>query len=110
MKLPAGESAIVDTAKLRDYCLNVAHPVGGHKARVFKAALGFGPEHAELLRSQLLAAARDADASPGRADGYGQRYVIDFLCEGVGRRATVRSGWMIRRSERVPRLTSCYVR
>jgi len=34
MKLPGGERANVDVAKLRDYCLNPTHPRGRHKARV----------------------------------------------------------------------------
>lgn len=35
MKLPNGEGAIVELAKLRDYCLSQSHPRGRHKARVF---------------------------------------------------------------------------
>lgn len=40
MKLPNSEKAFVDIAKLRDYSLNPEHESGGHKARVFRAALG----------------------------------------------------------------------
>jgi len=40
MKLPNGERAFVDMAKLRDYSLDPAHKEGRHKARVFAAALG----------------------------------------------------------------------
>jgi hypothetical protein len=40
MKLPNAAQALVDLAKLRDYCLNPAHPRGRHKARVFATALG----------------------------------------------------------------------
>ncbi len=38
MKLPNGGRAVVEIAKLRDYCLNPAHPRGRHNARVFAAA------------------------------------------------------------------------
>ena len=34
IKLPIGDFAIMGIAKLRDYCLNPAHPRGRHKARV----------------------------------------------------------------------------
>ncbi len=44
MKLPNSDRAVVDIAKLRDYCLNPAHPRGRHKARVFAAALGLTAE------------------------------------------------------------------
>ena len=37
MKMPGGEAAIVDLAKLTGYCLNPEHPRGKHKARVFAA-------------------------------------------------------------------------
>jgi hypothetical protein len=40
MSLPNGERAIVEVAKLRDYCLSPTHPRGRHKARVFAASLG----------------------------------------------------------------------
>ena len=53
MKLPNGDRAIVDIAKLRDYCLNPEHPRGKHKARVFAAALGFTVDDAEKLRAAL---------------------------------------------------------
>ena len=45
MKLPHGEAAIVDPQKLTGYCLNLEHPRGKHKARVF-ATLGFTVESA----------------------------------------------------------------
>jgi hypothetical protein len=40
MKLPNGEHAVVDSAKLREYCLNPHHARGRHKARVF-ASIAF---------------------------------------------------------------------
>jgi Domain of unknown function (DUF6883) len=53
MKLPNGEKAIVDIGKLLDYCLNLAHPRGRNKARVF-ASVGIQKADAEDLRSALL--------------------------------------------------------
>jgi hypothetical protein len=109
MKLPSGEHAIVEIAKLHDYCLNPLHPRGRHKARVFVSALGLTRADAEFLREELLRAAREADAVMGDADEYGERYTIDFALARNVRRAMVRSTWMVRRGERFPRLTSCYV-
>ena len=40
MTLPHAENAVVDTRKLRDYCLNPEHDEGKHKAALFAAALG----------------------------------------------------------------------
>jgi hypothetical protein len=109
MTLPRGDEAVVDVAKLRDYCLNPAHPRGRHKARVFVSALGYTAGDAESLRAELLRAAREEEASQSDADEYGQRYTIDFELARNQQRATIRSAWIIRRSEGFPRLTSCYV-
>jgi hypothetical protein len=91
MKLPGGERAIVDIAKLRDYCLNPAHPRGRHKARVFASTLGLTQEDAEFLCEELLRAAREPNAVPGDGDEYGQRYTVDFELTRSDRRATIRS-------------------
>lgn len=109
MKLPTGESAIVDLAKLRDYCLNPAHPRGRHKARVFTSTLGLRPADAGFLREELLRAAREGSATPGGGDEYGERYTVDFELTRGDRQATVRSTWIIRGSDSVPRLTSCFI-
>ena len=108
MSLPNAEEAVVDIGKLRDYCLNPEHPRGRHKARVFSAALGLADKDAEELRLALLSAARSEAAVRGAEDEYGERYVLDFEMSTVVGTATVRSGWIVRRGEGFPRLTSCY--
>ena len=109
MKLPGAERAVVDVEKLRDYCLNPAHPRGRHKARVFAATLRLQREDAEWLRAQLQSAAVRSDANEGEEDEYGRRYLLNFACERHQRRATLRSVWIIRRGEDFPRLSTCYV-
>jgi hypothetical protein len=109
MRLPGGEHAIVDSGKVRNYCLNPLHPRGRHKARVFASALGLTPADAEFLRTELLRAAREADVTMGEVDEYGERYTIEFAIARDVRRAIVRSAWIVRRGEPFPRLTSCYV-
>lgn len=109
MNLPGGDQAIVDIAKLRDYCLDPHHPRGRHKARVFASALDLTQADAEILRDALLVAAQEESAVPGESDVYGDRYTIDFEMEHRGRHATVRSGWIVLRDQTQPRLTSCFV-
>lgn len=110
MRLPNGDRAVVDIAKLHGYCLSKSHPYGRHKARVFEAALGLTSLDAEDLRGYLLQAARLFDhAEPGEQDTYGSRFVLDFRMTWKGRSATVRSVWIILTAEDFPRLTSCYV-
>jgi hypothetical protein len=107
MGLPNADRAEVDLRKLTDYCLSATHPVGKHKAAVFRSALGLTAADAGLFRDWLLAAA--GEAVPGRADEFGQRYQVDFDVPGLSGVVTVRSAWMVRVGEDFPRLTTCYV-
>lgn len=108
MKLPNGDKAIVDIRKLLDYCLNSQHPRGRNKARVF-ASVGIRESDAGDLRASILAAARDSEAELGAANVYGQRYVVDFDLFRQGRTVRIRSTWIVRPEDGLPRLTSCYV-
>jgi hypothetical protein len=108
MTLPNGERAIVDERKLRAYCLNPQHPRGRNKARVF-ASVEIRQADAEELRTALLRAASNAEAQLGVANPYGQRYIVDFDLAGPGRTVRIRSSWIVRIGEDLPRLTSCYV-
>ncbi len=108
MKLPNGERAIVDRRKLEEYCLNPHHPRGRNKARVF-ASVGVGRADAEVLREALLVAARNAEAQLGAANPYGKRYVVDFDLLRQARTVRIRSTWIVRFGEDLPRLTTCYV-
>ena len=108
MKVPEAEHAVVDIRKLRDYCLNSTHEHGKHKARLFVAMLGITASDAQELRSVLLEAVKTNDAQLGRRDAYGQRYNVDFELVRQGRRATVRSAWIIEHNSDAPRLTTCF--
>lgn len=113
MKLPNAENAVIDIAKLRDYCLNPNHPEGKHKARIFLEKLGIGRNDAERLRQQILEAIVTAEATEQKPTAYGQRFVVDlqiewqteFVLSTVG----VRSAWIIRNDEDFPRLTTCFI-
>ena len=109
MKLPNAERAVVDIAKLRDYCLSRSHPRGRHKARMFASRLGFTEQDAALLLRSLMDAAVQGEAIPGEHDAYGRRYMIDFELTGPAGRAMVRSSWIVRAGEDFPRMTTCYV-
>jgi hypothetical protein len=109
VKLPNPHRAVADLAKLRDYCLNPHHPRGRHKARVFASKLGLAFSDAEDIRAKLMEAARRSDCVSGGEDEHGWRYVIDLAMTGPAGRARVRSAWIVRRGEDLPRFVSCYV-
>ncbi len=109
MPLPNADRAVVDRRKLAEYCLSLAHPVGRHKAAVFRASLGLTAADADSLRDLLLAGARSAYATSGRADEHGQRYEMDITVVTPAGSAVVRAAWMVRAGEDFPRLTTCFV-
>jgi hypothetical protein len=109
MKLPNADRAVVDIAKVRDYCLNPLHKDGKFKAQVFRAALGITRSDWALLRSWLLDAANNSDATRGVTNQFGHRFIIDFTVAHNNRSAQIRSAWIIRTAEDFPRLTTCYV-
>ena len=110
MKLPNPHKAVVEIEKLRDYSLNPNHSVGGHKARVFKAALGLTVHDAAWLRERALEIAVTGEAIPGSASVFGHKHVIDAWITHKGMTALVRFSWIIEFGTDFPRLTSCYVR
>jgi hypothetical protein len=110
VRLPNSDKALVEIEKLRDYSLNPNHPVGKHKARVFKAALGINIEDAEWLREKALEIASSDDAESGLVSVFGEKYVIDCLLEFKEKSAMVRFTWIVEFGTDFPRLTSCYVK
>jgi len=78
-------------------------------SRVFVTALGITADDAEELRQAVLSAVLTEEATPAERDEYGQRFVVDFSMRRQDKEAVVRSSWIVRRGEDVPRLTSCYV-
>jgi hypothetical protein len=108
MLIPNADHAIVDIRKLRDYCLNLEHEDGKHKARLFLSILGMTADNAEELRQILLEVVKTQEARLGRRDEFGQRYTLDFIIEWQDRRAALRSGWIIEHDSEIPKLTTCY--
>jgi len=106
--LPYAKNAIVDIRKLRDYCLNINHQDGKHKAYLFLSIFGITADDAESLQQILLEVVQKYPAKLGRYDNFGQRYTIDFTLKWKERSATIRSGWIIEHNSDIPKLTTCY--
>jgi hypothetical protein len=109
MKLPNGDQAIIDVRKIEEYCLGTEHDDGKHKARLFREILGITVENSWLLLDALKEAGADGDATPGKVDRYGRRYVIDSAMHGPADTAALRSAWIVLTGETVPRLVTCYI-
>jgi hypothetical protein len=109
MKLPNGAQAIIDRRKIAEYSLSPTHEDGQHKARLFASLVGLTVDDADELIEALRAAAEAGQATIGKIDKYGERYLIDFEFRGRIGSARIRSVWMVRTNETVPRLVTCYI-
>jgi hypothetical protein len=109
LRIPNADRAFIDFRKVVDYSLDPTHPVGRHKAVVFRSALGFAADHAPALCDLILRAALTEEARLGRLDEFGQRYVVDFQASTSFGSARLRAAWIVRSDEDFPRLTTCFV-
>ena len=75
MKLSNADAAFIPPDKITGYLLALAHPVGGSKARFFRAH-GFDETNTEKLEAGLLAIARSADVEVAQGP-YGTKYVAN---------------------------------
>lgn len=106
MILPNAHLACVPLKKLTDYFLNLNHPDGKHKARLFKSVLNLTTDDAEYLRTVLLDIVKIHPAEYKGSNLYGEKYQVDFLIDGV----KVRSCWFISNETGIPSLSSCYIK
>jgi hypothetical protein len=107
--LPHGDRAVVDIRKLEDYCLSPSHPRGRHKARVFLQALGLQQNDAAWLRDALLEASAGGFAEAVATNAWGTHWRLDVTVRRHRRNAVVRTLWIVRTGEDVPRFVTCWV-
>ncbi len=109
--LPNYIKAYIAPSKIKGYALSPTHPVGKHKAKVFKNALGYDLSNADELINQVYNKLGISDAELGKVDTYGQRWTVDILIDGPnGKSATVTTGWIIKTGETNPELTTIFVK
>ena len=103
MRIPGADDAIILREKLVRYLLNLDHPDGGSKAVVLGHA-GFSADHAEELEHALRTEHLFLEAKRGKHSEFGRKYEIVGPLSGPGGHVVVRSIWIIRHEEAVPRL------
>ena len=109
--LPNIENAKIDPRKLTDYALNLEHPIGGNKAKVFESALGYNKSNASELMNQVYEKLPNSEAVLGKVDQYGQRYTVDMQITGPNANtAIVRTGWILKTGSTTPEMTTIYVK
>ena len=109
------ERAFVPTGKISGYSLNPEHSSGKHKARKFKAALGFTPRHVRELEEKLLAGlpAVKADRDGFTPQGAEKFVALVPITGPNGKTIEVRSVWQYVRkgmaSSTRPQLITVYI-
>jgi filamentous hemagglutinin len=71
--LTNADRAIIDERKVRDYLLNPLHGRGGHKARLFAAALGYRRADYRALIEQIRGGILTFEAQPRDPVPHGER-------------------------------------
>lgn len=109
--LPNYQNAIIPPEKMEKYALDPTHPVGKHKAIVFKSVLGFDRANWQLLEKSILDELPYHDARSGEAGPWGTKYSVVLPIKGPnGNTADVMTAWIIRPGTDNPSLVTTYVR
>jgi len=94
--------------KIENYCLNVHHEKGKHKAILFEAKLGITIHNAYILKDALKKAAIIEKVKIIKENEYGTHYNMKFSLQTDVGESLILVGWIIRKGENFPRLTNCY--
>ena len=106
--LPDAPHVVIEPAKVRDYLLAQAHPVGRFKARFF-FGLGYSSEGWQRLRDDLVHLASSGETTPGPLGPYGQKLIVSGNLTGPnGRTAQVISVWLIPPNGAAARFITAY--
>jgi len=102
------ERALIDPSKIRDYLLDLDHPIGRSKAALF-LSLGYTRVHWTRLAHDLVWHAREYGAYEVQPNAYGLKYMVSGILRGpLGRSALLESVWIILDGEDFPRLVTAY--
>jgi hypothetical protein len=107
-RLPQADRSVLDIRKIEDYVLDPLHPRGRHKARIFREVLGLQRSDATWLRDVLLDAVRSNEASQVSSDIWGTYWRCDISIKRQGKAAVVRTIWIVRTGENMPRFVTCW--
>ena len=109
--LPHYQRVVIPRVKIEGYVLDPAHPVGKHKAIVFKSALGFEQSDWELLRDSIIAELPYHEAIAGKTDQHCTRYNVIMPITGPnGRTLDVMTAWKIETGEDYPSFLTAKVK
>ena len=106
--LPGVENVEIKREKFTEYALNpLKEP---NKAKAFKEALGYTLDNADELIENIYSNIANYNAVEKSDNGYGVRYEILMTLTGAnGKKANVKTAWIVDKKTGKTRLTSAYV-
>jgi uncharacterized protein DUF6883 len=108
MQLPNANEAIVPREKIESYLLDLAHPIGGGKARFF-LSFGFRREAWNVLADAFRKHAQESPVANSISDGDGVTYLVEGPLETPsGRKPRIRTIWLIETGQVAPRFITAY--
>jgi hypothetical protein len=108
MQLPHASEAIIPRDKVENYLLDLAHPIGGGKARFF-LYFGFRREEWEILVDAFRKHAQANRVVDSISDPDGVTYLVEGPLETPSNRTPrVRTIWLIESGEIAPRFVTAY--
>lgn len=108
MPIPNAHLAFVPPEKLSDYLLNVAHAIGGSKARWF-ISLGYDPIDPAELEADLLGIVRSSSNFVAQQTQFGVKYIVrGWINAPNGSRASLRTVWITVVGMPEPRFVTAY--
>jgi hypothetical protein len=107
-QLPNCEKAHIADAKLYRYLLNHEHPEGKNKARFYER-IGYTPDQAEQLRSDLIRLACSGNVTSMKTNAQGRKYtVVGPINAPNGKTYHLLSVWAVEPPDNLPRLITAY--
>ncbi len=108
MRLPNADDAIIPMNKIENYLLDLAHPIGGGKARFF-LSFGFRREAWNVLADAFRKHAQENLVANSISDADGVTYLVEGPLETLsGRKPYVRTIWLIETGDVAPRFITAY--
>jgi hypothetical protein len=108
MTIPNAAHCIIESEKVRDYLLNLAHPAGKGKAAFF-IAMGFRQPEWELLANALRLLIQHSPITITMTSRHGQKYIVDGpLVTPQGQLPLIRTVWVVDTETDRPRLVTAY--
>lgn len=75
----------------------------------FAATLGITQKDSQWLKAEIEQGVLSCEAQRGKPTPFGERCTMECVLSKGENSALLRTAWIIRNGEKIPRLTSCYL-